>query len=129
MYKIVESYGNPLVSDNYNAVSGSGIHRHRNDRGLDGNGKEIFNYYINFNERDSDLMSSIYKRIGTHCFDYFNTISNGSWNGRITQLTHMESIKIITLYDIHVKELDLLASKQKLKDINNAIDNKKTRLY
>ena len=41
----------------------------------------------------------------------------------------MESIKIITLYDIHVKELDLLASKQKLKDINNAIDNKQTRLY
>ena len=120
MYKIVESYGNPLVSDNYNAVSGSG---------LNNNGKEDYDYYINFNERDSDLMSSIYKRIEAHCFDYFNTISNGSWNGRITQLTHMESIKIITLYDIHVKELDLLASKQKLKDINNAIDNKQTRLY
>ena len=127
MYRIVEKFDNPLVSDNYKLSGEIGISRHANVTGSPD--KPITNYSINFTERDSDLMLAIYKQIESNELDFFNTVSNGSWNGLITQLTHMESIKIITLYDIHVKELDLLASKQKLKDINNAIDNKQTRLY
>lgn len=129
MYRTTEKFDNPVVSDNYNAANNTGIHRHRNDRGLDSNGKKIYNYYISFNEHDTDLMLAIYKRIDNHCFDYFSIMSNGSFNGSISELTHMESIKIITLYDIYKKENELRESKLQLKRINKAIENKQTRLY
>ena len=129
MYRTVEKFDNPLVSDNYNAANNTGIHRHRNDRGLDSNGKEIYDYYINFNERERDLMLAIYKRIDTHCLDYFSIMSNGSFNGSISGLTHMESTKVITLYDITKKERELQENKLSLKLINEAIENNQDRLY
>ena len=52
MYRKIEKYDNPLVSDNYSSENETGIASYRNDRGLNNNGKEDYDYYINFNEKN-----------------------------------------------------------------------------
>ena len=117
MYRKIEKYDNPLVSDNYSSENETGIASYRNDRGLNNNGKEDYDYYINFNENDKDLMLDIYKKINKclSCFTF--SLENAHNTYKIVGLTNKESIKIIALYDIHQKEIEIEMLKIQLKGL------------
>ena len=117
MYRKIEKYDNPLVSDNYSSENETGIASYRNDRGLNNNGKEDYDYYINFNENDKDLMLDIYKKINK-CLSFFTfSLENAHNTYKIVGLTNKESIKIIALYDIHQKEIEIEVLKIQLKGL------------
>lgn len=113
------------VSDNYDrgcrkypeANLRAGIVKNVNHRGKE-NGRNIFDYSITFTEDDRDLMLMIYKKINKclSCFTF--SLENAHDEFKIVGLTSKEAIKIIALYDIHQKEIEIEMLKIQLKGLN-----------
>jgi|21_taG_2_1085346.scaffolds.fasta_scaffold11227_2 hypothetical protein len=113
------------VSDNYDrgcrehpeANLRAGIVKNINHRGKDENGRNIFDYYITFTEDDRDLMLEIYKKINKclSCFTF--SLENAGDSYQIVGLTNKEAIKIIAMYDIHQKEMEIEMLKIQLKGL------------
>tara|TARA_R110000772_G_scaffold141776_1_gene251502 strand:- start:128 stop:511 length:384 start_codon:yes stop_codon:yes gene_type:complete len=114
------------VSDNYDRGCRkypevdlrAGIVKNVNHSGKDENGRAIFDYYITFTEDDRDLMLVIYKKINKclSCFTF--SLENAHDEFKIVGLTNKEAIKIIALYDIHQKEIEIEILKIQLKGLN-----------